>query len=125
MPKTQIDYSGVFAKAVAAAKEASEAKAKEWFNGNDGGACGFAWCVVRPATGPFISWCKKQAKAAEAAGNRAHQYGDKNWNGGWCFWNPSGWPGQSIDVKEAGAVAFRNVIAMELGLNVEVGSRLD
>jgi hypothetical protein len=120
-------FGQVWDTAKLAAQAACQAAANQYFKGNDGGACGFAWVTVRPATGPFINWCKKQAKLAEAEGDRwrAHKFGSKAWNGGWQFWDPGEWGGQSVDVKEAGAVAFRNVLAVELGLNVEVGSRLD
>ena len=129
MKDQETKIAAVFAKAKQLAEEECKRTAAQYFGGNDGGACGFAWVTVRPATGPFVAWCKKQKALAIANGTRAGTaditYGSKAWNGGWQFWNPGGWGGQSIDVKEAGAVAFRNVLAMELGLNAETGSRLD
>ena len=43
---------------------------------------------------------------------------------GWQWWRPGGDHRQSIRIHEAGANAFRQVLA-EAGYNAEVGSRLD
>lgn len=117
-------FRRVFDKATAAAEAAIDAEIAKRPEGNDMD-CGFAWVVVRPANVAFIRWCKQQIKLLGNNHRAAHIYGDKNWNGGWCFWKPGSYAGQSIRFHEAGARAFRDVIAIELGLNVEVGSRLD
>lgn len=119
------EYRAVFDRATAAAKAAIEAEVARRPEGNDLD-CGFAWVVVRPANSPFVNWCKRQIK--DAGGERApgaRQYGDKHYAGGWCFWEPGDYPGQSVRFHEAGAKAFRDVIAQELGIYAEVGSRLD
>jgi hypothetical protein len=88
--------------------------------------CGFAWAVVHDTA--FNAWCRKRAREVAAslnvAGNRAY-YGSKHHAAGWCFWNPGGYPGQSIGIKEAGAHAFRDSLAHALQIRVETGSRLD
>ncbi len=81
--------------------------------------CGFAWVVSRDLA--FNAYMRKRAK--EMGSDR--YYGSKNWNGGWCFWKPGSFEGQSISIHEVGAKAFRDVLAHELQIQVEAGSRLD
>jgi len=115
-------WDKVFEEAVAAGKKAAEAVTptpmafRNTLTGEvfreDGGACGFAWVTVRPARGPFVTWCKKNEK------------GSKHWNTGWYFWGSHVWGGQSIERKEAGMKAFAEVLK-GYGLNATMGSRLD
>lgn len=74
--------------------------------------CGFAWVVVRPATSPFIRWCRKQG------------LGRKNYEGGWLFWNPTSWGGQFMTPKAAGAAAFAEVLRKH-GIDARADCRLD
>lgn len=70
---------------------------------------------VRPARGPFVTWC------------RANGHGSLAYGGGWQFWYSefSGHLGsQSVSTHEAGATAFRKVLA-DHGLDATFGSRLD
>jgi len=137
MSKTKkTDYSH-FEKALENAhKAAREACAKELDHMNRLD-CGFAWVVVTDRA--FMGWCRKQAKlyrekaeAAPADSNErsafyalARSFGDKHHAAGWCFWKPGNFIGQSITGHEAGARAFRDSLAHELGIYVEMGSRLD
>lgn len=118
-------FAATFAAATVAAEQAIAAEIAKRPEGNDMD-CGFAWVVVRPANHAFVRWCKKQIELV--GGERspeAHKFGDKHYAGGWCFWEPGRYPGQSIRFHEAGARAFRDVIATSLGINAETGSRLD
>lgn len=77
--------------------------------------CGFAWVKVS-GNDPLARFCRKQG------GNR--KYGAKGYPIGWEFWGPGEYNGQSVDVKTAGAHAFRDVLA-SYGISADVGSRLD
>lgn len=139
-----MDYAAIFAEANAAAKEAAAIYAARRFP-NDGGACGFAWVRIDGTDG-LARWCRKQIKLAIANAdaiklepiqiengmtkeylarrNAEMQYGDKGYPRGWEFWNPGEYHGQNIDCKEAGAYAFRDVLA-KYGIRADAGSRLD
>lgn len=86
----------------------------------DTGACGFAWVTIEGRS-PLARHCRLKA-ANDMPGRRF--YGSKGFPRGWQFWKPGGYPGQSIDAIEAGARAFRDVLA-EYGIRADVGSRLD
>lgn len=75
------------------------------------GLCGFAWVTIYPARGKFITWCKK------------NDIGGKAYGGGWSIWTREG--GQSIELKEAYANAFAEVLRESLGLKAYANSRLD
>jgi hypothetical protein len=123
--RADAEPAAVYAEAVAAATAAI----RDYFaNGGREGPlnCGFAWVNVRPATGKFINWCKKQS---------GHAYGSKAHSGGWTFWAPGKWPTaeeagvpviyeQDVDVKQAGARAFAAVLR-DNGLDAHAASRLD
>ena len=49
----------------------------------------------------------------------------KAYNGGLELWNPSGLLVQNVDVKEAGAEAYAEVLRKELGVTAYAGSRWD
>jgi hypothetical protein len=91
--------------------------------------CGFAWAVTHDAG--FNTYCRKKAQAAidmpasEERSRATRRYGSKHWATGWLFWGPGQAPVQSIRIHEAGARAFRDSLAHELQINVEIGSRLD
>lgn len=74
--------------------------------------CGFAWVIVRPARGPFIQWCKDR------------DLGGKAYGGGWQFWCPGSWHGQSVRVWQKGAQAFAQALSTQ-GLKATWDSRLD
>ena len=95
----------LFEKATQAAQDATK-------DGRDDLPCGFAWVTVKPASGPFINWCKKNSLGSNA------------YKGGWQFWSPVSWLGQNVHVQEQGAKAFAKVL-VEAGLNAVADSRWD
>jgi hypothetical protein len=123
----------IFNTALKAAHDAVAAEVARMPEGNHMD-CGFAWVVVKPARGKFISYCKEQIEKAyldapssekRVAKSRAEStYGDKHWNGGWCFWSPAKYNGQSIRFHEAGAKAFAKVL-VDNGINAFADSRYD
>ena len=81
----------------------------------DRGACGFAWVNVYG-----VRSNSKLGNALKAAGFR------KDYTGALCLWNPSQAAVQSIDILEAGAYAYAEVLKAKLGLDkVYAGSRMD
>jgi len=108
---------GAHYKALQAARDAAQDFAGKYFNGGDGGPCGFAWV---DAYG--VRSNSKMGKALQAVGFRKSYSGQLQlWNGrdGWYF-------GQSVDASEAGARAYAEVFREELELDrVYAGSRLD
>ena len=83
--------------------------------GGDRGACGFAWVNVWG-----VRSNSKLGKALQAAGFR------KDYTGSLQLWNPGKAAAQSIDVLEAGAYAYAEVLKNKLGLEkVYAGSRMD
>ena len=83
--------------------------------GGDRGPCGFAWVNVWG-----VRSNSKLGKWLQAAGFR------KDYTGALCLWNPGKAAAQSIDVLEAGAYAYAEVLKDKLGLEkVYAGSRMD
>lgn len=121
-----MDYQKILDAAYAAANKAQEGQI-------DRLACGFAWVTI-DGRSPLAAFCRKKIREAGArlegrekriAEQNAEQfYGSKGAIRGWQFWKPGSFQGQSIDVHEMGARAFRDVLA-ENGYSAEVGSRLD
>ena len=93
------------------AKQASIAKYDQ-MGRKDAYACGFAWVDIPNGRSPFVNWCKK------------NNIGDKHWKKGWSIWNPAGNGTQSMDIKEAGAHAFAEVLVKH-GITAYMGSRAD
>jgi len=101
-------------KALAEAQSAAREFSNKYFNGGDGGACGFAWVNVYG-----VRSNSKMGKALAEVGFR------KSYTGGLQLWN-SWWHGQSVDAAEQGANAYAQTLREELGLEqVYAGSRLD
>jgi hypothetical protein len=99
------------------AAEVAEAKLREI--GGDRYACGFAWVTIYPEHKGNTRAGKAERKVLEDIGFR------KDWTGkAYEFWNPSKWPGQNVDVKEAGARAAADVLR-KYGFKAYAGSRLD
>lgn len=106
----------IHTEAVAAAKEAVEEKVALWterYGSAEAGACGFAWVNVYD-----VKLSTKVGKEFEAVGFR------KSYHKGIELYNPAGYPGQNIDIKEAGAVAYAKVFE-KYGFKACAGSRLD
>lgn len=81
----------------------------------DCGACGFAWVNIYG-----VRSNSKLGKALQAAGFR------KDYTGSLQLWNPSKAAVQSLDILEAGAYAYAEVLKQKLGLEkVYAGSRMD
>lgn len=100
-------------KAMDAAQKAAQAFSDKYFDGKDGGACGFAWVNVYK-----VRSNSKMGKALSEVGFR------KAYGGGLQLWN-KWWMGQSVDAAEHGATAYAAVMKEELGLEAYSGSRLD
>jgi hypothetical protein len=99
------------------AAEVAEAKLREI--GGDRYACGFAWVTIYPEHKGNTRAGKVERQILEEIGFR------KDWTGkAYEFWNPSKWPGQNVDVKEAGARAAADVLR-KYGFTAYAGSRLD
>jgi hypothetical protein len=81
----------------------------------DRDCCGFAWVNVWG-----VRSNSKLGKALQAAGFR------KDYTGSLQLWNPSKAAVQSLNVLEAGAEAYAEVLRTKLGLEkVYAGSRMD
>ena len=89
------------------------------YGGKDSYACGFAWVTIYPEHKGNTRDGRAERKLYEAMGFR------KDWTGrAYEYWNPSKWPGQNVDVKEAGARAAADVLR-KYGFAAYAGSRLD
>ncbi len=117
---TMIDTLNITAVAQAM-RDAASAAAKDyvraWTESTGGNAygepayCGFAWVTVYPKFAH--KGTTKLGKAERAEFNTVMtQLGARlDWTGkAYQIYNPSGWPGQSMDVKEAGAHAAAAVL---------------
>ena len=95
------------------AKAAAE-KAEADFRARHGepGYCGFAWVVVREKAST------KLGRALKTVGFR------KEYGGGLSIWNPGGSFTQSMDIKEAGAQAYAEVLRQH-GIDAYMSSRAD
>ena len=84
------------------AKEAATSRAEVFtkeFGHHDVGCCGFGWTVV-------------EVRSNTKVGKELQKYGFSRAYGvkGLQIWNPSAFPTQNIDIKEAGAEAFAYVM---------------
>jgi hypothetical protein len=78
----------------------------EWY------PCGFAWVIIKPARGPLVSAMK------------ARGIGDKAYNGGWQYWNPSRNGTQCMRALMAGAEAYAERLRKE-GFDAHADCRID
>jgi hypothetical protein len=76
------------------------------------GPCGFAWVHISPARGPIVAELKKQGK------------GHKSYHGGWDVSMVHLTQTQSVEIKEAGARAYAEVLKAN-GVTCYADSRLD
>ena len=103
------DFQAIYNQALAAGQQAeAEYVAKV---GEDD-YCGFAWVEIPNGRSPFVSWCKKNG------------VGSKHWKKGWQLWRPADVFTQSMDVNEAGALAFAEVLKAH-GIQAHPCSRAD
>ena len=109
----------ILAEAKRAAAQASQAWVQDWkerTGGNQYGEpmyCGFASTKIYGVKGNT-----KLGKAFKQAGI------EKDYSGAYSIWNPSGWAGQSMDVKEVGAQACAQVFK-NYGFTAYMDSRAD
>jgi hypothetical protein len=120
-----IDTQTITAQAEAACRKAQQEFLDNWVNttgGNQYGEpmyCGFAWVTVYPEHKGNTRAGKAERKTLEAMGFR------KDWTGkAYELWNPTGYAGQSMDVKEVGAQAYAEVLRTA-GYKAYMGSRAD
>ena len=106
------NIASIHNEAQSAAQQASKMFADKYFDGSDGGPCGFAWVNVYK-----VRSNSKLGKALASVGFR------KSYDGGLQLWN-RWWPGQSVDAAEHGAVAYAAVLKNH-GIEAYAGSRLD
>jgi len=95
------------------------------FNGRDWYACGFAWVTVYPEF-KYNGRTRDGREERRVFDQQMSEMGfRKDYTGkAYEFWNPSKWPGQNVDVKEAGARAAAEVLR-KYGFTAYAGSRLD
>ena len=122
---TTLDLNKLTADAKAVAVKAQEDLLAKWVEqtgGNEYGEpmyCGFAWVTVYPEHKGNTRLGKEERATLESMGFR------KDWTGkAWQLWNPTGYAGQSMDVKEAGAQAYADVLR-GAGFKAYMGSRAD
>jgi hypothetical protein len=104
-----MDFQTIYNQAIESAKQA---EAEMFAKYGEPAYCGFAWVDFPSARTPFVTWCKK------------NNVGSKHWKKGWQIWNPAGNHTQSMDIKEAGAQAFAEVMNAN-GIQCYMGSRAD
>lgn len=114
-----------------AAKDAAQDYVNAWTRDTGGNAygepmyCGFAWVTVYPKFEHKGNTRLGKAERTQfntvmtALGGRLDYTGKA-----YQIYNPSGWGGQSMDVKEAGAIAAAGVLT-RYGFTAYMGSRAD
>jgi hypothetical protein len=114
-----MDIEAIRNEMITAAKAASDELFRRYGSTDQIGACGFAWTTVYPEHKGNTRAGKAERKLLESMGFR------KDWTGkAYEIWNPSQYPGQNVDIKEAGAVAAARVLKAH-GFKAYAGSRLD
>jgi len=116
MNYTVEDIRAIVAEAnLAAARAAQEQLSRQ---GTDWDACGFGWVNIYRHNGRKLDGRSKLAKTLSAAGVR------QDYTRAFSIWNPGGYGGQSITIKEAAARAAADVLR-GYGFEAYAGSRLD
>ena len=114
-----LDTSAISKEMINEAQAAAQRFADQRFGGQDGGACGFAWVTIFPEHKGNTRAGKLERQTLKAMGF------EQDWTGkGYQVWDPARWAGQSVDVKEAGAVAAAQFLKKH-GFKAYAGSRLD
>ena len=116
---TVLDLQTIMAEAKASAAIAAQSYLDDW-NASTGGNqygepmyCGFAWVNIYGVKGNT-----KLGRAMKTAGYT------KDYTGAYQIYNPAGYGGQSMDVKEAGARAAAQVFE-NYGFTAYAGGRAD
>ena len=101
------------------AQNAAAAKSMEMYTQHgDGWACGFAWVNIYKHEGKAIKGNTKLGKLLKQAGVR------QDYTRAFQVWGGEWYNGQSIDIKEAGARAYADVLKRYV-FEAYAGSRLD
>ena len=101
------------------AQQAAAARSMEMYTQHgDGWACGFAWVNIYEHNGAKIKGNTKLGRLLKAAGVR------QDYTRAFQVWGGEWYGGQSIDIKEAGALAYAEVLPKH-GFTAYAGSRLD
>ncbi len=114
-----MEMEDISIKATQAARNAAGDYLVEKLGGEDNFPCGFAWVTVVPENKGNTKLGKAERVLLEGIGF------SKDWTGkAYQIWNPSKVNVQNVDVKEAGAQAYADVMKAA-GFRASVGSRLD
>jgi len=120
-----ITTQDITAQAETACRKAQQEYLERWVNTTGGNSygepmyCGFDWVTVYPQHKGNTRAGKAERAVLSAMGFR------KDWTGkAYELWNPTGYRGQSMDVKEVGAQAYAEVLRAH-GFNAYMGSRAD
>jgi len=110
---TKDEVETIVAEAAHAARAAADTFFHDVMDGQDQGACGFAWVNIydikgNTRVGKYLAACDVT----------------KAYGGGLRMWNPSRYPVQNIDTLEVGARAAAEVF-QHYGFTAYAGSRLD
>lgn len=114
-----MDINSIRNEMRAAAKAASDEMFRRYGSTDMVGACGFAWVTIYPAHKGTTKLGKAERKVLAELGCKLDWTGKR-----FELWNPSEYPGQNVDIKEAGAAAAARVLQAH-GFNAEPNSRLD
>lgn len=114
-----LDSQAIVTEMTIAAQAAAKELADKYYDGRDGGACGFAWVEVYPESKGNTKLGKQEREFLKSMGFRPGFGGPA-----FQMWDPAKWPGQSIDCKEAGASAAAAVLK-KYGFKAYAASRLD
>jgi len=105
------------------AEKAAKGFLNTYYNGIDGGSCGFAWVEVFEADGTRDKKIRANSKLAKLLESMGF---NKDYTGAYSLWNPSNIVAQNVDAKFAGAKAFADIInSAALGLVAYACDRLD
>jgi len=123
--QTTIDTQTITQQAEQACRTAQQKFLDNWVNTTGGNTygepvyCGFAWVTVYPEHKGNTRLGKAERAVLAQMGFR------KDWTGkAYELWNPTGYAGQSMDVKEVGAQAYAEVLR-GAGFKAYMGSRAD
>jgi len=123
--QTTIDTQTITQQAEQACRKAQQKFLDNWVNTTGGNTygepvyCGFAWVTVYPEHKGNTRLGKAERAVLAQMGFR------KDWTGkAYELWNPTGYAGQSMDVKEVGAQAYAEVLR-GAGFKAYMGSRAD
>jgi len=106
----------ILAQAEQAAADAAQAQFNK--QGSDWDACGFGWVNIYRFNDKKLDGRTKMGKLMRAAGVR------QDYTRAFSVWNPGGYGGQSISIKEAAATAYAQVL-QAAGFTAYAGSRMD